>query len=91
MYGAAVKDFIVTAVDAQHLFHMNNMFVNNINMKYRVHRVEVKSDNMQEKLEQFLNKLEGELVSIVPNVTPTLFILGGAAKIDFLLVVERVG
>ena len=23
-------------------------------MKYRVHRIEVKSDNMQEKLEQFL-------------------------------------
>jgi hypothetical protein len=43
----------------------------------------------QTKLEQFLNNLEGEIVSIIPNVTPTLFILGGAAKIDFVLIVEK--
>lgn len=59
-------------------------------MKYRVHRIEVKSDNMQEKLEQFLNKLDGEVISVIPNVQPTLFILGGAAKVNFLLVVEKV-
>ena len=40
-------------------------------MKYRVHRIEVKSDNMQEKLEQLLNKLEGEVISVLPNVRPT--------------------
>jgi hypothetical protein len=59
-------------------------------MKYRVHRLEVQSDNMQEKLEQFLNKLDGEVISVIPNVQPTLFILGGAAKVTFLLVVEKV-
>lgn len=58
-------------------------------MKYRVHRIEVKSDNMQEKLEQFLNKLDGEVISIVPNVKPTLMILGGTARIDYLLIVEK--
>jgi hypothetical protein len=31
-------------------------------MKYRVHRLEVQSENMQEKLEQFLNKLDGEVI-----------------------------
>ena len=36
-------------------------------MKYRAHRIEVNSDNMQEKLEQFLNKLESEVISVVPN------------------------
>jgi hypothetical protein len=40
-------------------------------MKYRVHRLEVKSENMQEKLEEYLNKLDGEVVSIIPNVRPT--------------------
>lgn len=44
----------------------------------------------QVKLEQFLNKLEGEVVSIIPNVAPALLILGGSAKIDFLLIVEKV-
>ena len=33
----------------------------NIIMKYRVHRLEVQSENMQEKLEQFLNKHDEEV------------------------------
>ena len=39
-------------------------------MKYRVHQIEVKKDTAQEKLERFLNQLEGDVVSIVPYVTP---------------------
>ncbi len=58
-------------------------------MKYKVHRVEVKSDNMQEKLEQFINNLDGEVISIVPNVRPTFQFMGATAKIDYLLVVEK--
>lgn len=58
-------------------------------MKYRVHKIEVKSENMQEKLEQFLNKLNGEVVSIIPNVRPTFQLMGATAKIDFILVVEK--
>jgi hypothetical protein len=56
-------------------------------MKYRVHRIEVTSDTMQEKLEQFINKLDGEVVSIIPNVTRYFLCYG--AKIDFILVVEK--
>jgi|OM-RGC.v1.033519985 hypothetical protein len=58
-------------------------------MKYRVHRIEVKSRNMQEKLESFLNKLDGEVVSIIPNVRPTFQLMGATAKIDSLLIVEK--
>ncbi len=58
-------------------------------MKYRVHRIEVKSKNMQEKLEQFLNRLDGEVVSIIPNVRPTFQLMGATAKIDYILVVEK--
>ena len=58
-------------------------------MKYRVHRLEVDSDNMQEKLEQFPNKLDGEVISVIPNVRPTLMILGGSAKVDYVLIVEK--
>jgi len=59
-------------------------------MKYRVHRLEVRSSNMQEKLEQFLNKLDGEVVSVLPNVRPTFQGMGATAKVDFLLIVEKV-
>jgi hypothetical protein len=61
-------------------------------MKYRVHRLEVQSDNMQEKLEQFLNKLDGEIISVIPNCAKTtLFqIYGITAKIDFIMVIEKV-
>ena len=58
-------------------------------MKYRVHRLEVDIDNMQEKLVQFLNKLDGEVISVMPNVKPALMILGGTVKVDYLLIVEK--
>ena len=58
-------------------------------MKYRVHRVEVNRENMQERLEEFLNKLDGEVVSIIPNVRPTFQLMGATAKIDYILVVEK--
>ena len=59
-------------------------------MKYRVHRFPIKMNEDQTKLEDFLNNLKGEVVSIIPNVTPTMMILGGSAKVDFLFVVEKV-
>jgi hypothetical protein len=58
-------------------------------MKYRVHRIEVNSDNMQEKLEQFLNKLDGEVISVIPNVRPTFQLMGATSKVDFVLIVEK--
>lgn len=58
-------------------------------MKYKVHRLDVKSDTMDKSLEQFLNGLKGEVVSIFPNVKPTFQGMGATAKIDFVLIVER--
>lgn len=57
--------------------------------KYRVHRVDVKHDNMQKKLETFLNNLNGEVISIVPNVKPTFQMMGATARVNYLLVVEK--
>jgi hypothetical protein len=56
-------------------------------MKYRVHRVEVNKDNMQEKLDQLLNKLDGDVVAVMPNVRPYFLCYGG--KVDFVMVVEK--
>jgi len=60
-------------------------------MKYRVHRFNLKMTEDQGKLEQFLNSLEGEVVTIIPNVKPTFQPMGATAKVDFLLIVEKVG
>lgn len=58
-------------------------------MSYRVHRINVSSDNMQESLENFINHLQGDLVSVIPNVRPTFQGMGATAKIDYILVVEK--
>ena len=58
-------------------------------MKYRVHRFKLKMTEDQRELEEFLNNLKGEVVSIIPNVAPALFSLH--AKVDFVLIVEKVG
>jgi len=45
----------------------------------------------QQRLEQFLNNLEGEVVSIIPNIAKTTIfqIYGVTRKIDFLFIVEK--
>jgi len=58
-------------------------------MKYRVHRLDVNKNNMQTELEQFLNRLNGEVISVLPNVRPTFQLMGATAKVDFLLIVEK--
>ena len=58
-------------------------------MKYRVHRLEVKNDTAQEKLELFLNQLEWEVLAIIPYIIPAFQGMGATSKVDFLLVVEK--
>ena len=60
-------------------------------MKYRVHQLEVKKDTIQDKLERFLNQLDGEVLSVVPYVAPTFKLMGATSKVDFLLIVEKTG
>lgn len=55
--------------------------------KYRIHRFDINMVRDQEKLEQFLNNLKGEVVAIVPNVAISIF---WVHRIDFLLIIEKV-
>lgn len=55
--------------------------------RYRVHRIEVSMTKDEANLERFLDDLEGEVVSIVPNVTVGFLL---TPRVDFLLVVEKV-
>jgi len=56
-------------------------------MKYRVHRFDLSMTRDQSRLEEFLNRLDGEIVAIIPNVRP----FPGTCWVDFILIVERVG
>ncbi len=60
-------------------------------MGYKVHRFEINMETDSAKLERFLNGLDGEIVSIIPNVRKTTLaqIYGVTRKVDFLLIVER--
>jgi len=54
-------------------------------MRCRVYRFVIKMARDQGRLERFLNSLEGEVVTIIPNVTPM-----PATYVDFSLIVEKI-
>ena len=60
-------------------------------MKYKVHRFEIRMEKDRQKLEDFLNSLKGEVVTIIPNNKNLGLaqIYGIARRIDFLLIVEK--
>lgn len=58
-------------------------------MRYKVHQLKIKLEKDQAMLENFLNGLKGEVVSIIPNIRPTFQGMGATAKIDFLLIIEK--
>ena len=54
-------------------------------MPYRVHHFNIRMTRDEDRLERFLNGLDGEVIAIIPNVTPV-----PATFVDFVLVVERI-
>jgi len=56
-------------------------------MKYKVHKLNIKLAREPEMLENFLNNLKGEVISIIPDVT-TLFLCYGS-KVKSILIVEK--
>ena len=54
-------------------------------MKYRVHRFDFNLAKEGRLLEDFLNSLRGDIVSIIPNVT-----WFPKTQIDFVLVIEKI-
>ena len=61
-------------------------------MKYKVHHFPISMKNDKDRLEVFLNNLQEEVISIIPNIEKTTLtqIYGHAEKIDFLLIVEGI-
>ncbi len=58
-------------------------------MQYRVHRMNVGKQDIVVDLERFLNGLSGEVVSVLPHVTPKFKPMGATAEVDSLLIVEK--
>jgi len=59
-------------------------------MTYEIHRFDIDMEKDQDKLRKFLNNLQGEVVAIIPNVKPTFKPMGATAKVDFLLIIEKI-
>jgi len=60
-------------------------------MSYKVHRLDMNMETDGAKLEAFLNQLEGEVVSIIPNIKKSTLaqIFGATSKVDSVVIVER--
>ena len=56
-------------------------------MKYRVHKLRIDLAKEPEALENFLNNLKGEVVSIMPDVK-TFFLFYGA-RVNRIIIVEK--
>jgi hypothetical protein len=54
--------------------------------KYKVHRFDIRMTEDQNKLEEFLNSLKGEVIAVIPNITTTI---GNYAAVNFLLIIEK--
>ena len=56
----------------------------------RVHRFDVVLRTDQAMFEQFLNSLEGEVVSVIPSVSPCWTFGGMGARTHYFWVIEKV-
>ena len=61
-------------------------------MNYKVHVFKIDGENVLYELEQFLNHLEGEVVSIIPKIKKLSLaqIYGITERVDYLLIVEKI-
>jgi len=56
-------------------------------MKYKIHKLRINLAKEPEILENFLNNLKGEVISIIPDVK-TFFLYFGA-KVNSIIIVEK--
>jgi hypothetical protein len=57
--------------------------------RYKVHRVDIRMRTGQDKFEQFLNNLEGEVVAVIPNVSPSCTFGGMGAGVHYFWIIEK--
>ena len=57
--------------------------------RYRVHRFEVLIRTDQARFEQFLSSLKGDLVTVIPGVSPSWTFGGMGARTSYFWVIEK--
>lgn len=57
---------------------------------YKVHKFNVQNTIDPIAFEAFLNSLNGDIISIVPNIIPKFHMMGATAGYDFLLIIEKI-
>lgn len=60
-----------------------------IRIRYKVHRFDIKMSKDQIEFEQFLNNLEGEVVTVIPNVSSSWSFGGMGARVYYFWVIEK--
>jgi hypothetical protein len=60
-------------------------------IKYHMHNFKVKRNTAQDTLQPFFYQLEGEILAIVPYISPTFQLMGATSKLDFLLIARNPG
>ena len=60
-------------------------------MRYKVHRLNINERTIQNDLDNYLNQLQGEVISVLPNITPKFHLMGATGTVDSLLIVEKLG
>lgn len=58
-------------------------------MTYRTYRFDVKGELDERALERYLNELKGDIVSIIPNITPKFHMMGATAGYNYLIIVVK--
>lgn len=58
-------------------------------MKYKVHKLQIGKEINDSELENYLNNLQGEVISIIPNIEPRFHLMGATARYNYLLIVEK--
>jgi len=59
-------------------------------MTYKVHKFHIEKDIDEILLERYLNDLQGEVISIIPNIVPKMHMMGATAGYDYLMIVEKI-
>lgn len=59
-------------------------------MPYKTYRYDIRGELDERALVQYLNELEGEVITIVPNIIPKFHMMGATASYNYLVIVVKV-
>lgn len=58
-------------------------------MFYKVHKFYIGNKIDESELERYLNDIDGEIISVFPNIVPKFRMMGATAGYDTLIIIEK--